>query len=331
MISEGTGVSNSIKIEQRSDEKALRIFALVFSAFAWVFLLGLVVYAYTPFAPFSRVCVWRDQYAEEGDSEFGSSSYVQALQLGYEDSCLEKKDVPSEEYYYAEKKIVSDAIENRRSVVSVTVFYALIFGFFVYFINAISMAHIRLNAMRLGKKQYPDLYSSYESVARKIGLSELPPAYLIDAGGVANAFAIKIARKKMIVMYAELFERLLEEDKIDEVEAVFAHELAHVKFRHVNYWIFLYPFNLLPFLGKLLSRLQELSADRAMLAVSKNKDVAISALIKLVIGKKLKQVVNLDEYIENAKSERGIFVWLAKLLSTHPPIPDRVAKILNGG
>jgi Zn-dependent protease with chaperone function len=44
-------------------------------------------------------------------------------------------------------------------------------------------------------------------------------------------------------------------------------------------------------------------------------------------GKRLFVDLDLVEYIQTAKEETGFFIWLSQVLSTHPPLPKRIAEI----
>lgn len=203
---------------------------------------------------------------------------------------------------------------------------AFIIGF-LYIINALMMAQIRLNGIRLSPTQYPEFYKIYEQTARELGLTKVPNAYIIQLGGELNAFAVKICGKKMIVFFSDLIETLVENDQLAQLKAVAAHELTHVRLKHVNYWIFLLPFSLVPFLGKMLTRYREYSADRGSFHMCKHTPDVSRALIKLASGKMVGNLVNEDEYAKQPETEKGIFIWLAKMMATHPPIPYRIKAI----
>ncbi|MFP3340379.1 hypothetical protein R0J91_20530, partial [Micrococcus sp. SIMBA_131] len=58
-----------------------------------------------------------------------------------------------------------------------------------------------------------------------------------------------------------------------------------------------------------------------------NGECAGNGLMILAVGKRLYQSVNKDAYIMQLQSERSFFVWLSELLSTHPPLPKRIAAV----
>ena len=241
-------------------------------------------------------------------------------------NCLSANDIPPEVYknalnYLAQK---SGAQVGGGVAGIVVLNYILFFAFFFYVIRALAMAHIRLNGLKITNSQYEIFYKIYEATAKELGLRTIPSAYIIHAGGSLNAFAIKITGRAMVVFYADLIEALVEGDKFDELRAIAAHELAHIRLRHVNSLFFLLPFHVFPFLGSMLSRAQEFSADKAAFEILKDHHVVARALVKLVTGKYLSSIVDIDEYIRQAEEERGIFIWLSKVTSSHPPVPYRI-------
>ncbi|MFA5820833.1 MAG: M48 family metallopeptidase [Candidatus Gracilibacteria bacterium] len=206
-------------------------------------------------------------------------------------------------------------------------FYFMAIVLFIYLSTALMMGRIRLNGVRLSEKQYGAFYKIYAKTAHELGLKKIPHAYIVRATGEVNAFAVKVSHKRMIVFYAELIEALVEGKKYDELKAVAAHELTHVYLRHINYWLFLFPFRIIPFLGSMYSRQREYSADRGAYMLLKNEGSCTQAFIKLVAGKFMAKEIDVDEYLEQPKTEHGIFAFLAKITGTHPPIPYRIQAI----
>lgn len=323
-------------------EKILFPIAVVFSAFVWLALIfGMVSsFATKPEQPPQVMknpepCVYLNQ------DFYYFMSQEEAAKHPAEITCLAKEEVPPDIYYEATEKLKTAAVKESApkqkvnpvgATSAVILLYVLLFFLFIYVTTALAMAFIRLNGVKISKTQYPAFYKIYEETAHALGLKKIPDAYIIHTGGAINAFAIKITRKKMVVFYADLIENLAEGHKLDELHAVAAHELTHVFLKHINYWLFLTPFKLLPFMSPLLSRMRETSADRGALMITKNHDVVSQALVKLATGKFVAEHVNIDEYVEQLKTERGIFIALAKLIASHPPIPQRIGylrKITN--
>lgn len=313
---------NPSQLQTRA-EKILTPIAWIFSLLLW---LTLIVGMLAPLLFFSRaslpepcVFIYEDEYRVFTPDE--------AKQ--YQAPCLPRSEIPDEVYGNA-KKYMKEKPSPRTIATGVSFvifFYISLILLFIYVTTALGMAYIRLNGVRIGPDQYPQFYEIYEKTAKELGLKEIPHAYIIHADGALNAFAVKVSRKKMVVFFSELIEALVEGEKFNELTAVAAHELTHVKLKHIHYWILLMPFRFLPLLGSFFSRSREFSADRGALAIMKHETTVTQALIKLAAGKFVAKEINVDVYIDQLRTERGFFVWLAKLTASHPPIPARIKRI----
>ncbi|HSI67982.1 MAG TPA: ankyrin repeat domain-containing protein, partial [Planococcus sp. (in: firmicutes)] len=128
------------------------------------------------------------------------------------------------------------------------------------------------------------------------------------------------------VLYSEVFE-LAREQGNDELDFILAHELAHIKRRHVWKNIIILPAALIPFLAQAYSRSCEYTCDRHAAYVVNNAAASKRALTLLGIGKKMYREVNEDAYMEQIKNESNGVVWFSEILSTHPNLPKRIQSI----
>jgi Zn-dependent protease with chaperone function len=207
---------------------------------------------------------------------------------------------------------------------------AFILGFFILFLflHLLGTASIRINSVKVGPNQFPEIWKSMVKISNKIGLAKPPDMYVLNNGGELNAFAARLVSRKILVLYSDLADALVENKDQKQLDAVIAHELAHHALDHTHFYNwFLTPAGFIPLLGSALSRSREYSCDKVMKAVIKDQKVCEKALIKLVTGKRLGNSVNVNEYKSQIKTERGFFVWLAEILNSHPHLPKRVLAI----
>jgi hypothetical protein len=130
----------------------------------------------------------------------------------------------------------------------------------------------------------------------------------------------------MVVIYSEVFE-LARQGAEDELDFIIAHELSHIKRRHIWKNILLVPANFIPFLSQAYSRSCEYTCDREAAYYTKNGVAAKRALTILGAGKDLYSEVNEQAYLEQIQSESNVAVWLSEVLSTHPRLPKRIQAI----
>lgn len=88
----------------------------------------------------------------------------------------------------------------------VGILYGALVSLFVLIAHCLLMAHITGNGVRIGPRQLPELMQRIESAAHKLGLERAPEAYVVQSGGILNAFATKILSRRFIILYSDLVE-----------------------------------------------------------------------------------------------------------------------------
>ncbi|MGK7377558.1 M48 family metallopeptidase [Planococcus sp. 1R117A] len=194
------------------------------------------------------------------------------------------------------------------------------------FTNALMLGSVRGNGVRIHEKQFPDVYESVQALSKEMGLKKVPDVFVVQSEGALNAFATRFFGRNMVVLYSEVFE-LAREQGQEELNFVIAHELAHVKRRHVWKNILIMPAGFIPFLSQAYSRSCEYTCDRHAAYTIQNAAAAKRALTLLGIGKKMYTEVNEEAYREQIASESNSFVWLSEVLSSHPNLPKRIQAI----
>ncbi|TQR17791.1 M48 family metallopeptidase [Psychrobacillus soli] len=192
--------------------------------------------------------------------------------------------------------------------------------------NAIMLGSIRGNGIRINEKQFPDVYERVISLSTKMNLKKVPDVFVIHSEGAFNAFATRFLGRNMVVIYSEVFELARERGEA-ELDFIIAHELAHVKRRHVWKNILIMPAQFIPFLSQAYSRSCEYTCDREAAYYIQNGVAAKRALTILGVGKKLYTEVNEDAYLEQIHTESNVAVWLSEVLSSHPLLPKRIQAV----
>ncbi|MGE5702203.1 MAG: M48 family metallopeptidase [Clostridia bacterium] len=222
-------------------------------------------------------------------------------------------------------------------IVSISTYLALLFSgigiiilavlFLVpLFVHAISMAHVRKNAVRITPRQFPEVYEKIKVLSERMRLASMPDVYVMESSGILNAFATRFFGRNMVVLYSDIFD-LINQEGEEELSFVIAHELAHIKQKHIAKQLLILPAMWYPFVGEAYSRACEYTCDRMAAYYTNNPAAAMNGLTILAIGKTLYKKVDREEYLMESDRERGFFVWLAEKLSTHPPLPKRINQI----
>lgn len=199
---------------------------------------------------------------------------------------------------------------------------ALVFPLGIFFYRFYMAAKAKANAIRVGPKQMPELWSMYQALGEKMHMSKLPKLYVTNGNGVVNAYALSCNRRqKYIVLHAETVMAMEKAPEI--VEFVLAHEMAHHKLGHVSLWriaIGFIPGFLVP-LGTTTTRAQEYSADRVAKSVC---DHDHSAMKLLAIGPWMVDEVNNESWLEQCDEDRKeLYVRFANLFSSHAVMSKR--------
>ncbi len=203
--------------------------------------------------------------------------------------------------------------------------YALIIGVAVFVAQAVFIAHLRGNAVRLGPEQMPDLYNRVRSLSSTIGLKHPPDTYVLEAGGSLNALATRFFRSNFIVLFSDLLEAC--DENSDARDFIVAHELGHLHAGHLSWRWLLLPGMLVPFVGNAYSRACEYTCDRIGFNATRRSDKALEGLCILAAGKQHGPKVNRRALSAQQSDLDSVWMKIGEWLSTHPPIARRLAAL----
>lgn len=165
----------------------------------------------------------------------------------------------------------------------------------------------------VGENQLPHLHNLLLEACKVLDLE--PPQLYIQQNPAPNAYTLAMrGQQPFIVLHTSLIEILTPE----EIQAVIAHELGHLKCEHGVYLtpvnIMILAASILPIWGTVIAqnlqeqllnwlRCAEFSCDRAALLATQNPRVVMSVLMKLAGGSPtLAPQLNLDAFIAQARA-----------------------------
>ena len=222
----------------------------------------------------------------------------------------------------------------------VGLFYAPFVAIAVVVAHAFVLARITNNSIRVGTRQFPDLYKRIENAASKLGMQRMPEVYVTTGGGVLNAFATKLFSRSFVILNSEILDacNTLDEGKGPSeprsVDFIIGHELGHLALGHLSWNWLLWPAKLCPLLGPAYSRACEYSCDACGLAATDDVEAAGKALAVLSCGGKHAREVSLDALVEQRHDTGAFISAIVELNSSHPYLSKRVAavqRIRDGG
>ena len=206
-----------------------------------------------------------------------------------------------------------------------TVLLYLFLGILGYFLlHGLHIGHVRGNGVRVSERQFPQLNTMAEEHCRRLGMDEAPAIFVVQSGGVLNAFATRFLGRNFVIIYSDVLALATQKGE-KAVSFVLGHELGHVQRKHMTLRAILYPAMIIPFLGGAYSRACEYTCDRFGNALE--PEAGVDGLLVLAAGRDLYNQMNSIEYGKQRSTETGFFVRFAEILSTHPNLPKRVAAL----
>ena len=239
---------------------------------------------------------------------------------------------PKEKIYFAICAIVSIAIYIILILTilgggpaAATLFFYLIIGIIGFFlVHGVFIGQLRGNGVRVSKRQFPELNAMADAHSRRLGMDETPAIFVLQSGGVLNAFATRFLGRNFVILNSDVLALATQKGE-KAVSFVLGHELGHVQRKHMTRRAMLYPAMIFPFLGGAYSRACEYTCDRFGNALE--PEGGVDGLLVLAAGRDLYTHVNSAEYGGQRETETGFFVRFAEILSTHPNLPKRVAAL----
>lgn len=168
------------------------------------------------------------------------------------------------------------------------------------------------SSILVSPQQLPDLHHLLIEACKTLDLE--PPQLYVRQHPVPNAYTFAMRGKQpFVVLHTSLIDLLTP----DEIQAVIAHELGHLKCEHGVYLtlanILVLAAGQIPLAGSIAQTLQnqllewvrcaEFSCDRAALLATQNPRVVASVLMKLAGGSpKLAEQLNLDAFLAQARA-----------------------------
>lgn len=195
-------------------------------------------------------------------------------------------------------------------------------------LHHLAMAFFRANSVMVTNEQFPEIYQMVDLYSTKLGLKKVPEVYIIQQT-ILNAFATRVARRNVIVVYSHTVETMMEKESRDALGMVLAHEIGHLAANHLRWAAIIGSTSLfIPPLYLYWSRCCEYTADRLAYLCVENKDGSFEGLLKMTVGKKLAPATNVHAFIKQYEALKKD--WMAKLsefFSTHPHLVNRYFKL----
>jgi Zn-dependent protease with chaperone function len=206
----------------------------------------------------------------------------------------------------------------------VVTFYGVFFVIGYLIVHGLFIGHVRGNGIRVSERQFPELKALADTHARRLGMDETPAIFVLQSGGVLNAFATRFLGRNFVVLFSDVLALATVKGE-KAVSFVLGHELGHIQRNHMTKRALLFPAMAVPFLGGAYSRGCEYTCDRYGNALE--PEAGVDGLLVLAAGRDLYTQVDSKEFAAQRETEAGFFVNFAEVLATHPHLSRRVAAL----
>ena len=206
---------------------------------------------------------------------------------------------------------------------------ALIFILFSYvlflFAHSAFISHLKGTGVRITENQYPDLYQRLVRCCQKVGVEEIPEAYLLRTD-FFNALATRFLGRNFVVLFTDVIDAL--EGRPGAVDFYMGHELGHIHRKHLLWAGYIFPASTLPLLGAAHRRAEEYTCDRYGAVCCESDADAGAALAAIAAGDTRWKSMNVGAYLQQTKLTSGFWMSFNELTSDYPWLTKRMATVL---
>jgi len=195
----------------------------------------------------------------------------------------------------------------------------LVSWLFALVLSEYNVRKIQALGVTVSPRQFPQVAQALADVCQRFGLTTLPRVIVLSSGET-NAFAVKFARKRVVLILSELLETILENPA--ELRAVLGHEVSHTVLDHGARGAFeLYK-------PAKYKAARELTCDNVGLVAAADLEAAKTVLKKLCVGKRLYGGLSEAALVDEANAIfSGLVGWFVRRHLTYPPAGARLRNL----
>lgn len=207
----------------------------------------------------------------------------------------------------------------------IVLLYLLLGYLFFLFAHSAFISHLKGSGVRISAEQYPDLYEKLTRGCNKVGLTDIPEAFLLRTD-FFNALATRFLGRHFVVLFTDVVDAL--ESQPEAIDFYIGHELGHIHRKHLSWKTFIMPASALPLLGSALRRAEEYTCDRYGVACCESPDDIQAAIAAIAAGDTRWKSINIDSYLNQVSETKGFWMSFNELTSDYPWLTKRMATAL---
>jgi len=205
--------------------------------------------------------------------------------------------------------------------------FLIVIALFAWFSNGLLVAGLKADAVAVHPNQLGRLDATLRSVCQALPVKEIPELYVIQSGGLLNAFATRHSGRHFVVVYSDMLEAFGPDSA--EMRFLLGHEVGHIHRNHLLRRLLLAPALFLPLIGAAYSRACESTCDRFGALASGSLESSLRAMMTLAGGKAAGREMDPLQFAQQNKTHRGFFVSWYELISGYPTLTRRMKDLLE--
>ena len=242
---------------------------------------------------------------------------------------LTLKTLPSskEETYFTIAMIISVILWILIVVSMVGILYALLGGLVAWIANGLLIARLKSESVKIDGEQYPELYTTFTEVCSRLAVKQVPDLYILQAGGVLNAFATRHSGRHFVVIYSSFLEAA--GPASSQIRFLIGHELGHIERNHLLKHLLLLPSLVVPLITEAYHRACEATCDRYGCFAANDLEGATRGLLILAAGRDAATHLDPGHFAQQHFKERGFFISWHELVSKYPTLSQRISNLIG--
>ena len=234
---------------------------------------------------------------------------------------------PKEETYFTIASVISVILWLLIAITIVGILYALLGALIAWIANGLLIARIKSESVKIDAEQYPELSTTFLEVCQRLGVSKIPDLYILQAGGVLNAFATRHSGRNFVVIYSSFLEAA--GPASPQIKFLIGHELGHIQRNHLLKQLLLLPSVIVPLIGEAYHRACEATCDRYGAFAANDLEGATRALLILGAGREAALHLDPGQFAQQHFKERGFFISWHELNAKYPTLSQRISNLIG--
>ena len=206
--------------------------------------------------------------------------------------------------------------------IGIVLLYLLLGYLFFLFAHSAFISHLKGTGVKITSEQYPDLHEKLIDGCARVGLKNVPDAYVLRTD-YFNALATKFLGRHFVVLFSDVIDAL--EDHPGAIDFYIGHELGHIHRKHLSWSTFIFPASILPLLGTALRRAEEYTCDRYGVACCNSEDDIKYALAAIAAGNSRWKTLNINSYLTQIDLTSGFWMSFHELTGDYPWLTKRMS------